>query len=331
MEKTKITENQRKILSLIRSHDGISRTEIAKKLGLSLPSISKHIERFIQAGHVFEDGFSLSSGGRRPVVLRYNYDYSKCLNVIVEHRLMSVFLTNLNDEILDQLQTHLEESSSRCFMNQLNTIIELDRFHGFDTLVISLPGIIDGTTVVKSNLYPDLEGKDLYDVLNISDRVSLVVCNDVDCKVYGKYILSEEPLDSIYYISYETMGIGSGMIINGHLHRGFHYYAGELGYLENDTYQKFHDVLFNKKDLDFELTVETLSTMVMSVMFVLDPQVIYLAGNNSNMRLGLYEAVISKIKEKNDLQFNVMYCDKNHEIQLKGMLEYAMHEIEMKL
>ncbi len=331
MRNSKITDNQRRILALIRQHDGISRTDISKVLGLSLPSISKHIERFIQVGHVFEDGFSLSSGGRRPIVLRYNYDYSISLNIIIEFKGVRAILTNLSGEHLSEVSYEFEDTSKSFIIEKLNDVINDERFSVADTVVVSIPGILDGTVIKKSNLYPDLEGKDLRELLSINKDIRVFAYNDVDCKVYGKYITEDSIYDSIYYISYEKKGIGCGLIINSQIHQGAHYYAGELGYLETKDSVSVHDLLFNKESCDFEARVETLSTMIMSVMFTLDPQIIYLAGNNEHMNKNLFEAIKQRLFEKVDLDFSVVHCEKNHEIQIKGMLEFAMHQIEMQL
>lgn len=327
----KVTDNQSKILSLVRMYEGISRTDISKKLNLSLPSISKHIERFIDAGLVYEDGFNLSSGGRRPIVLRYNYNRAMCLNVIVDGIYATAYLTNLSDVILASEILMLKDTSSQSMKNCVIELMKISKFSGFDTLVISLPGIIDGTTIIKSNLYPDLEGVNLEHFFELPEDIFFVALNDVDCKVYGKYIQSGHSADSVYYISYETKGIGSGLMLNGNVYRGFHYYAGELGYLEIDSNKRIHDILFDNHNLKFDVLVNTLATMLMSVMFTLDPQIIYLSGSNKHMNQELCDAVLIRLKQKNDFESNVIFCDKNHEIQIRGMLEFTMNEIETKL
>lgn len=331
MKHITIVDNKKRILSLIRHCDGISRTDIAKSLGLSLPSISKHIEKLIHQGHVYEDGLSESSGGRRPIRIYYNYEFLQCLNIIIEHDSVTFYKTNLKGTILETLKHPLLGKDSKELIEIINGTLNHNHFKGFNTLIVSLPGIIEETLIIKSKLYPDLEGVDMRSLLNLDSMVHLIVCNDVDCKVYGKVISSEEPLDSLYYISYETSGIGSGMYLNGNVHQGYHGYAGELGFLPIHNHHDVHGILFENPEINHEIRIKTLSQLVLGVMVTIDPQVIYVSGNNPHMNEKLHKDVVKRVKENLDLKFDLLYCDKHHEIQLIGMLEFAMNKIEMKI
>ena len=68
-------------LNLIRDRGSITRAEIIQLTKLSAPTISSLVNILIDSGFVREGGIGLSSGGRKPVVLEFNYDVRKILGI----------------------------------------------------------------------------------------------------------------------------------------------------------------------------------------------------------------------------------------------------------
>jgi len=60
--------NETLILDAIRRHSPISRTDIARMIGLSGATVTKFVDNLIQTGFVREDGYDDSRGGRRPIL-----------------------------------------------------------------------------------------------------------------------------------------------------------------------------------------------------------------------------------------------------------------------
>ncbi len=61
--------NRMLVYKLVRSEGSISKTEIAKRLGLSVPTVITIIEYFIGLGLMGNDGEALAALGRRPMML----------------------------------------------------------------------------------------------------------------------------------------------------------------------------------------------------------------------------------------------------------------------
>src|SRR4030065_1240106 len=64
--------NKVKVTNLIRESDGISRAALAKKSGISAPTVSRIVETLIREGLVTETGMGVSNGGRRPTLLKFS-------------------------------------------------------------------------------------------------------------------------------------------------------------------------------------------------------------------------------------------------------------------
>ncbi|HEY7516622.1 MAG TPA: ROK family protein, partial [Vicinamibacteria bacterium] len=99
-------------------------------------------------------------------------------------------------------------------------------------VVVGVPGVVDGQRETVVALTPNLRGwshvpvaKMLGEILN----APVVVENDVNLAVLGEHwrgaALGHE---TCAYLHVGT-GIGAGILVEGHLHRGHHFLAGEIG------------------------------------------------------------------------------------------------------
>jgi len=64
--------NRELIINELRQNPNQSRADLAKKTNLSKPTVSEIVKELIEEGLVFETGFGPSSGGKRPILLKYN-------------------------------------------------------------------------------------------------------------------------------------------------------------------------------------------------------------------------------------------------------------------
>ena len=58
-------QNLRRVYRLICGSHPISRSRIAAALGMSLPTVTQHLETLMESGLIRQDGFMASSIGRR--------------------------------------------------------------------------------------------------------------------------------------------------------------------------------------------------------------------------------------------------------------------------
>ncbi|MEE9500128.1 MAG: winged helix-turn-helix domain-containing protein, partial [Candidatus Omnitrophota bacterium] len=72
-----ISDRKRKnlaILDCIRRKGEISRTEISKETGINIVSVSNYVMNYIKKGLVIEWGLDMSTGGRRPELVKLNLE-----------------------------------------------------------------------------------------------------------------------------------------------------------------------------------------------------------------------------------------------------------------
>ncbi len=83
------------ILRLIWDEEHISRADIARRLDVSRSTVSEIVDALLPTGLVAEAGVGASSGGRRPIVLAFQYQSFSLLGVDVGASHVSVVLTDL--------------------------------------------------------------------------------------------------------------------------------------------------------------------------------------------------------------------------------------------
>ena len=87
-------------LNLIRERGSITRAEIIAITGLSAPTISALVNVLIDSDFVREAGIGISSGGRRPILLEFNYNARYVIGVDLGATHIITILMNLDGKIL---------------------------------------------------------------------------------------------------------------------------------------------------------------------------------------------------------------------------------------
>ena len=89
--------NESAILELIREQGPISRSDLARLLHLSPPTITRIVNPLIEAGLVLEGDPGDSKGGRRPILLTFNSRASLIVGVYVGQNLVGALADLISD------------------------------------------------------------------------------------------------------------------------------------------------------------------------------------------------------------------------------------------
>ena len=73
--------NERIVLNLVRQAGPISRAELARRSNLSRSTVSSIIAPLLEANIVREVGAGDSQGGRRPIMIEFNYQSAFVIGV----------------------------------------------------------------------------------------------------------------------------------------------------------------------------------------------------------------------------------------------------------
>jgi predicted NBD/HSP70 family sugar kinase len=192
------------------------------------------------AGLVVAVGGAPSTGGRPASVLGFNGDAGLILSADLGATHSRVAVTNLLAESLAETTAEVDIDSG-----PEEVLAWLGRT--FDELVaetgrpaedirgvgIGLPGPVDFDRGVAVNP-PIMAGWHEYPVASRFEEVydvPVLVDNDVNIMALGEYWSMSPKVEDFIFVKIGT-GIGSGLIMGGHLHRGAHGAAGDIGHVQ---------------------------------------------------------------------------------------------------
>jgi len=226
-------QSQTDILQLLRGRVEMTRADIAAELGLSMPTVINNVNLMVQKGILEECGSEQSTGGRRARRIRLKTDaaYAVGINVAVHH--VSMALTDLQGEILENVREEMIFSDTLDWYRELGSRLRnfVDRcgIPGDKILGvgISFPGIIDedGNEVIRSHIFG---------LSHMStDRFRrfipwpLTIANDANCGCRSELAPGR---DSYLYVSLST-SVGGSIMVNGRIFIGDTRQAGEIGHM----------------------------------------------------------------------------------------------------
>lgn len=235
--------NRRIVLKTIENKGPISRAEIARRRGLSSPTVSAAVDYLLQQNLVSETGVGESSGGRRPKMLVFNPKVAHVLGINLGGSNLEVMVTDLGgNPVVRQVGPSVNTELGTNIAGEIGgltrrVIREASSKAQIRVLAagIAAPGVTDTESGVVS-LAPVLgcERLPLKDLLTRELQMPVTVENDVNAAAYGEKLLGIGKTYNDFVFVYIGAGIGAGIVINGELYRGHKNFAGDIGYLVVD-------------------------------------------------------------------------------------------------
>ncbi|MGE5482066.1 MAG: ROK family protein [Bacteroidota bacterium] len=234
------TINRRLVLELVRRSGPISRTDIARRLGTTGPTVSNAVKHLMRKELVVARYDGPSTGGRRPILLGFNEQagYVLALNIGAG---LDVGLFDLGGSAVGRLKDELPKRDGQRILEQsMELVIRLVKkadipHHRIWAMGISAPGIVDpdsGTATHAPLLGPGTWP--LGHVFAKRFQVPVLVDNDVNAAAFGEKLRGAgRAFDDFVYILMDE-GIGAGIMLRDGLYRGSQNAAGEIGYMVTD-------------------------------------------------------------------------------------------------
>ena len=228
--------NRSAILEIIRRESPISRTAIAQRLEVSLPTVMRIVEELVEEGFVRPHGSTEWSGGRRRPLLEFNADSYVVLGVDMGGTKMYGAISNLGGNILDEVNIGHHGTTGEDSFNQLTNLIDTllasskvegRRVRGIGVgapgVTLHEQGIVTWAYTLHWDNFP-LKAK-----LSSIYKLPITVDNDVNLAALGElWFGAGQNAQNMILIAIGT-GIGAGVIINGALYRGSKEASGEIG------------------------------------------------------------------------------------------------------
>ncbi|HZS03603.1 MAG TPA: ROK family transcriptional regulator [Blastocatellia bacterium] len=228
--------NRRIVLNLIRSHQPISRADLARHSGLQRSTISVIIEQLVREKWVTEGASGHTPRGRRPRFLHMNKERAGIIGIDLRPAATTFGLANLDAHFLAQESLPTGDDPARFIAELSARLRRLIRAHpkiSCEGIGVSLPGRIDVASQ-KLVFAPNLgwSDVDLKTPLEKATGLPVELENAANaCALaevwFGRYTEGVHNLIAVTV----SEGIGSGLILNGQIVRGPTGAAGEFGHV----------------------------------------------------------------------------------------------------
>jgi glucokinase len=233
--------NARHLLRLIQLHSPCSKADLVRHSGLSAPTIASCMGLLEKLDLVEAIGDGKSKGGRPPLLLRFNAQHGYVAAADIGGTRLRMMLADLSGKPLAEWSKVLNRShrtpAGMCELvrDGIKAMcaaagVRVDRvLH----LTAGAPGITDvreGVVRSAPNLTQWIDVP-LRAMLQGVLKIPVEVENDTNLAAVGEHLWgAAQAVNNFVFLALGT-GLGAGIFLNGQLHHGATWSAGEVGYL----------------------------------------------------------------------------------------------------
>ncbi|HVM56060.1 MAG TPA: ROK family transcriptional regulator [Gaiellaceae bacterium] len=235
--------NERTVLETIREGAPISRAEIARRAGISKPTVSLALLALLEAGLVREAPPAPAGPTYGAVFFEPVPEAALVLGLDLGARFLRAALCDLRGTIRARQDVELRsigkgEADADAVLASVaglrESLVGAAGLEGvpIDGVVVGVPGAVepDLDRVHLSENVAGLEGRRFGSELSETLGLPVTVWNDINLAALGeRWRGAAHGVDDFVFLSIGT-GLGAGLVLRGELHRGAHGAAGELDY-----------------------------------------------------------------------------------------------------
>ena len=229
--------NRQIVLNYVRDREPISRADIARVTALQRSTVSTIVEELKSDGLIEEIGAGVSTGGRRPTLLRLRAAGATAIGVDITPSLTTVATSDLAGRVLESEEvtnsTRPDELTAR-IIECVSGFADRDSSGTIAGVGISLPGMVDPDTG-RAIYIPYFKWRDwaVAEEVERATGLKTVVDNDANAAALAELWFGRpEVSDSRDFIMVLVAeGIGTGIVMDGTIYRGERGAAGEFGHM----------------------------------------------------------------------------------------------------
>lgn len=259
IKRTKLN-NTLRILREIWLAQSISRVDIAKRLKLNKSTVTHIINELIETNVVFqaEEGSPSPKGGRKPVFLNLNDKLGYVIGIELRPEAYTVVSVDLNGRILFSKSEAMvigSKNFTNSFFEIMSRISDEQERTNIPLLGIGVgvSGIVNPVKGVINNSIPMCitNGFDFQTEIASKMDIPVFIENDANCCSWGELVFHRTSnLKNFIFVLvefrdiseeqeiHEITSVGMGIVINGKVHYGEDYLAGEFrSILRSETSQ----------------------------------------------------------------------------------------------
>lgn len=238
-EGSKADVKRKIIVELIRV-GATTLNELAKHVGLSIPTVTKIVADMQRSGWIIPGGKLEVAGGRYPLLYKLREEAAYFVGVDVKHEYINIGVIDIiGNTRYTAYELPYNIDNSEVGLDQLCTLVlEQIKLSGHKIREIlninfNLPGRINPMTGESHNLFALEGGRPLAELLSerLGTRVSLD--NDTRGMTYGELtqgVCKGREMKNMLYINV-SWGIGLGVVVDGRIHLGKSGFTGEIGHM----------------------------------------------------------------------------------------------------
>jgi N-acetylglucosamine repressor len=229
--------NRNSVLQTIYQCDPISRIDISRRTGLTKGTVSSLVDELLADSFVLEQGYGSSSGGRKPILLTFNGKAGYAIGIDIQITHVKTVLADLRGDTVHTWVCRIP-AHDPLSPDLLTDILREQIFsaaaaapaspHGVLGVGIAFPGIVNfrtGTVFYLPNI--GIQNWNVNDAFRDILPFPLFIDNDGNCGALAA--VSRHNVRHLVYVN-AGIGVGTGLVVNGRLHRGHNGIAGEFGH-----------------------------------------------------------------------------------------------------
>jgi len=229
------------VLRLLREVGSCSRADLVRASGLSAPTVTNVVGDLLAANLIKPLGEGESSGGRPPDMISFNAERGCLLAVQITPTSLLFLLTDLTGTQLEtsNVLLHNQKTTPEAICNRIGTETRrLLRKHKMAqeqllAVVVAVPAItnVEEGVVVCISALENWRSVPLRALLNKVFSCRVIIENDTNLSALGEHHRGAAQFQETFILINIEANVSAGIFLNGRLHRGTQWAAGEIAYL----------------------------------------------------------------------------------------------------
>lgn len=229
--------HSRRILELVAKGEAVSRSRLAATLGIAASTVGLKVQGLLDAGLLREDGVATSSGGRPARTLRISDDGDDIFTVDLGGGHARIGRHSVSGALKQTLAIPLvlADGPEPTLATVSHALLEISGGGDIRAIGVSVPGPVHTTTGVVGlpSRMPGWQGFRVSEAIAERFGVPVVVDNDANLAALGEHAVRFGSSHHSITVKAGT-AIGSGIIVDGQLHRGASFAAGDISHTRID-------------------------------------------------------------------------------------------------
>lgn len=310
------------IINSIRDRGNATRGEISSDTGLSHTTVRAILNELMDMNEIISVGLDESSGGRRAERYKINSNKRFLLVLSIEEYKVVYRIVNTLGETIE------EDSRVISSLDDTNVVIDIienlyDTYKNVEGIGISVPGVVTNDGFLSGIRMEDWKEIKIKKQIEEKFDIPILLENDINSSAVAFYNGYTEKNNyrkmSLVYISFSSLGVGAGIIINGNIIQGDNGYAGEVGFIPmKDTFLNIKLL----KDLDDYNYCGVVIDTIKTISAIINPSVVVLGG--SNFKYDLKDKIVDRYNEEFSIKTKILIQEEDDNYALEGIKEKAL-------